>query len=510
MTSQQLLGAGLMYRLELLKQLSFGSQVAEDEVASLQDYFVQTDQWNRISRGDVDIIRGDKGAGKSAIYLLLTKNKDAFFDRNILLVSGENPRGATVFKDLIADPPASEREFIILWKLYTLVLICHQSRDFGINSPPINGVYGALEEAGLLERQLNLAGLLRTAQSIARRLLHPKLEFGMEFDPNSGAPSGVIGRISLAEPNTELGRSGVTSLDGMFDKANQSLASSGFSIWVLLDRLDVAFAESHQMEANAIRALLRVYRDITAYDHISFKIFLREDIWSRVTSGGFREASHIIRFEVMSWTDPMLMNLAMRRILNNQPLCSELKIEKDEILGDFTKQEKVFNRIFPPQVEQGPQKATTFNWMIGRCADGTGTTAPREFIHLLNSIKDQEIRRLERGGLPPAGEQLFDRSVFKLALPIVSRTRLESYLYAEYNTEKQFIEKLAGQKTEHTPETLSMIWGLDRDAALSKANELVALGLFEARGTRTEPTFWVPFLYRDALNLVQGKADIDG
>ena len=37
-----------------------------------------------------------------------------------LILGPGRPRGATVFKDLVADPPASEQEFIVLWKLYIL------------------------------------------------------------------------------------------------------------------------------------------------------------------------------------------------------------------------------------------------------------------------------------------------------------------------------------------------------------------------------------------------------
>ena len=129
-----------MDRLQLLKELTFGSQVAEDEVARLQEYFVQTEQWSRIERGDVDIVRGEKGAGKSALYLLLDKRKDALFDRGVMIVSGENPRGATVFKDLIADPPATEREFVVLWKLYILSLIAHEMRSYGITTPEAKSV----------------------------------------------------------------------------------------------------------------------------------------------------------------------------------------------------------------------------------------------------------------------------------------------------------------------------------------------------------------------------------
>lgn len=500
-----------MDQLQLLKQLSFGSQVAEEEVQFLEGYFVQTDQWNKIFSGKIDLIRGEKGAGKSAIYLLLGKNSNALLERNIFLVNAENPRGATVFKDLISDPPTSESEFVVLWKVYLLSIICHELRDIGIDGGDINSVFGALEEAGLLDTRLNLAGLLRLAQNFARRLLRQsKLEAGVELDPVSGAPSGIIGRISLAEPTGDLISRGISSLDGMFEKVNASLkASGGYSVWILLDRLDVAFAESHALEANAIKALMKVYSDLRSLEQISFKIFLREDIWKRVTLGGLREASHATRYEVMSWTPETLLNLAIRRILSNQVLIDYLGVNKEEILRNNQKQVELFYRLFPKQVDQGEQKATTFNWMIGRCADATGQTAPRELIQLLNCVRDQEVSRLERGGVPAPGQQLFDRSVFKAALPTVSETRLNTYLYAEYPAEREYIEKLDREKTEQTPESLMTIWNVDREFAIQKAQTLVSLGFFESRGTKTEPTFWVPFLYRDALHLVQGKAVIE-
>ena len=137
------------------------------------------------------------------------------------------------------------------------------------------------------------------------------------------------------------------------------------------------------------------------------------------------------------------------------------------------------------------------------------TKAPRELIHLLNCIKDEEIRRLERGGSAAPSEQLFDRSVFKVALPTVSDARLHTYLYAEYPQERRYLEKLDGQKAEQTPESLASLWSGTRDDAIAQATKLAALGYFEQRGTKAEPTFWVPFLYRDALNSVQGRAGSD-
>ena len=98
-----------MNRLDLLKKLNFGVQVAEEEANELASYFVQTNQWAKMEAGEIDIVRGEEGAGKSAIYALLMQKTDEFFDRGILLVAAENPRGATVFKDLATDPRQGSR-----------------------------------------------------------------------------------------------------------------------------------------------------------------------------------------------------------------------------------------------------------------------------------------------------------------------------------------------------------------------------------------------------------------
>jgi hypothetical protein len=151
-----------MVSLALLKQLSFGAQVAEDETNELASYFVETDQWQRIRAGDVDIVRGEKGAGKSAIYSLLVARTDEFFDDNVLLVSGEKPRGATVFKNLISDPPTSEVAFVSLWKLYIVNLIALKVREFSLSGNKAKKLVGILEKQGLLEETFDLTKLLET------------------------------------------------------------------------------------------------------------------------------------------------------------------------------------------------------------------------------------------------------------------------------------------------------------------------------------------------------------
>ncbi|MFY9658511.1 MAG: hypothetical protein WAK01_18340, partial [Methylocystis sp.] len=187
----------------------------------------------------------------------------------------------------------------------------------------------------------------------------------------------------------------------------------------------------------------------------------------------------------------------------------EFDLDRDAILRDFDAQIKLFNRLFPPQVDQGKKKPTTFKWMVTRCADAKDITAPRELIHLLNELRIEEIKRLENNQHAPGGDVLFDRSVFKLALSSVSEVRLVQTIYAEYPAQKIFIEKLRDQKTEQTEESLVTLWEIEPEAAISQAEMLVELGFFQRRDRLGQRTYWVPYLYRDSLQMVQGKAEED-
>jgi hypothetical protein len=333
-----------MQRLDLLRKLSFGARVAEDETVELAKYFVETDQWNRIFRGETDIIRGDKGAGKSAIYSLLVAKTNDLFDKKILLITAERPRGATVFRDLVTDPPTGENEFVNLWKLYIVTLVAQKIKDFGIGTsgPDAKRLIALLKEQGLLEEEFDLAQAFKQVRNYVKRWFIPKsMEGSVAIDPATGLPT-FSGKITPSEPTADQRSKGHVSVDTLVDLANRALTASDYRVWILFDRLDVAFVDTHDLEKNALRALFRVYRDFGSYDRITLKIFLRSDIWQRIVEGGFREASHIVKVAILDWDPPSLLNLIVRRLLSNSLFVKEYQIDQTEVLKDFGKQQSIF------------------------------------------------------------------------------------------------------------------------------------------------------------------------
>ena len=359
----------------------------------------------------------------------------------------------------------------------------------------------------MIEQDFDLSRIFVRVRAYTSRLFNPKLiEGSVSIDPNTGAPV-FTGKITPGEPSPEERKSGSISVDELASIADKALTANGYTVWVLLDRLDVAFTENHDLEKNALRALFRVYRDFGGFNAIKLKVFLRTDIWNRIVEGGFREASHITKVVLLEWTSGAMLNLIIKRLLNNSALVEKIKIDTPAVLKSVDNQRATFYRFFLEQVEQGSKRRNTFDWIMSRCADATDRTAPREVIHLLNSVREEEIARLELGGAPNEDEILFDRSVFKPALAKVSEARLVQTVYAEYPDLRPHIAALEGEKTEQIVDSLSSIWRVPPTVAGEIAHMLGEIGFFQVRGSREKPTFWVPFLYRDALNMSQGLAD---
>ena len=212
------------------------------------------------------------------------------------------------------------------------------------------------------------------------------------------------------------------------------------------------------------------------------------------------------RHITITWDRPSLLNLVVRRLLRNVTLRDLYGVQEDEVLHDARKQEDLFYRVFPAQADAGKKKRGTIEWMLTRTCDASKHTAPRELIHLLSCAREAQLRRLEIGHDEPGGEQLFDRMALKEALPAVSKVRLEQTLYAEAPGLRPWLQKLQRKKTQQTLATLAAVWQCDEDGARSLANQLAEVGFFERQGPMENPVFWVPFLYRGALNMVQGSA----
>ena len=355
-----------MTKLEILRDIDFGQSVAEQEAEKLNLYFVETNQWKQVFTDEVDIVYGPKGAGKSAIYSLINRYEPDFFQKNIVLRFAENPRGATAFSDLQVDPPSSERSFVNLWKLYFLVLIGEHFQIYGTQTEYGDDVLKALVDSQLLQEERPLKATLGKVKNYISKYFNPQsFEPNTTFNEQTGVVSGIGLKIVFNEPDDNLLKVGVKSVDTLLYKSNRELEISQFQIWFLLDRLDVAFTESPELEERALRALFKAYLDLHGYNQFKLKIFLRSDIWRRITKEGFREATHITKHTTIQWDRTSLLNLVIRRFLTSKKNVEKYSSKEKDVLSDFKLQEELFYKIFPKQVDSG-RNPDTFDWILGR------------------------------------------------------------------------------------------------------------------------------------------------
>jgi hypothetical protein len=499
-----------MNKKDLIQQITFGESIAELEYQKLKDYFLKTEIWKLIRNGSNDIIYGAKGAGKSALYTSIRNDNDTLFDEGILVSLAENPTGSTAFSNLKNDPPTTEVQFVRLWKLYFLVITVSVFDEYDINDQYAKEIRKILLDCNLIPAQTKLSSILKTCSDFLKSFLNGKeISTTVEFDPNTGLYSGQKFSISFGETSKNDFENGLKPIEYVYDLLEKSLLKSKIKLWIIIDRLDVAFTESEDLETNALRALFKVYLDLARYQQIKLKIFLRDDIWQRITNEGFREASHITKFQNLHWTKESLLNLLIRRILDNQVLVEYLKINKESILSDIDKQTELFYQLFPQQIDLGAKKSNTLDWILSRTKDGKGINAPRELIQLFNHARVIELKRLENGINELTEDLIISRQSFKDAINEVSKQRMEHTIYAEFADLKIYIELLRGDKAEHTIQTLSSKWSLSREETITISKKLEKIGFFEQRGENLNPKYKIPFMYRPYLEITQGVANVE-
>jgi hypothetical protein len=326
----------------------------------------------------------------------------------------------------------------------------------------------------------------------------------VNFDPATGVFTGITAAITFESVTTTASSPDSVEVDDIFEMADQAVLGEEEKLWIIVDRLDVAFADNHDLERNALRALFKVYRGLQRFDNISLKIFLRTDIWYSITKAGFREASHITRDTTLKWTPSALLQLIIRRLLQNDELVELFGItDLSELLSDAEAQRKIFDSVFPPRITSGNSRVPTLEWCLKQVSDGSGFSAPRELIHLLGEALEIQISRLEAGERDSTDGTLVDQTCLWQALDQVSKDRLAKTLYAEYPEERPFVESLEGGKAQQDIASLCSRWNETHEKAYEIAARLVDIGFFDHTYPNASEFFIAP-VYHPALRISSG------
>jgi hypothetical protein len=297
----------------LLASLDMGSSTAENEFVSLGEYYVQTDQFRRALRGEVRIVVGRKGAGKTAVFAQVRDHVRP--DRNQIVLDLK-PEGYQLrkFKEQVLDLlEAGTREHTItaFWEYLLLLEVAYKILEK-------DRAYHARDQA-IYEPYQTLARIYKEdgysqEGDFSERMLRLTEEIAAAFQANHPDAHGLSLNRQLV---TEfLYVHDIRELRGQIERYLRFKKG----LWILFDNLDKGWSAHGLAPADLL--IIRCLLDATRKIEQSLRpkgvecytiVFLRNDIYSLLVEAT-PDRGKEIRVS-LDWGEPDLLRDMLRRRL---------------------------------------------------------------------------------------------------------------------------------------------------------------------------------------------------
>lgn len=352
-----------------IAQLKLGTSSAENEMLEIGEYFLETDEYQRTLRGEIQIVTGRKGSGKTAIFAQL-RNK-LRRDKQIIVLDLK-PEGFQLlkFKELVLDllrEGTKEHTITAFWEYLLLLEICHKilekDRELHLRDHQLYEPYQVIsqtyrEDAFIAEGDF-AERMLKLTQRIAD-------DFRYAF--RSGEEKR---RLSSAEITELIYKHDVAKLR----KELTAYLTNKKGVWVLFDNLDKgwpAYGVSHD-DLITVRCLLdairKLERDLQKRE-ISCRgvIFIRNDVYEILIEAtpDRGKTSQV----AIDWADPELLRELLRRRF---------------VSGDIPLQ-STFDQIWRQFCVSHIEGEESSQYIIDRCL-----MRPRSLIDLLHYCRSHAV-----------------------------------------------------------------------------------------------------------------------
>ena len=490
-----------MKKISILEHINLGNAIAEYDT-NIGHYYIDTAYVYDLVNDRYDIIKGVKGSGKTAMLVALCENQSIYHQLdNKVLIKAIQINGDPDFKrafDTVSIDNTDYQKLIDAWKIYIINLVWREVKERIYNKDK-------------LEKYLYNENIIAEKGGILNSLLHSIKRVKLKVNNTINSDGSAVQSLELSHSDTAItNKSGkidsLIDFNFIFDELNSLLSNNDICLWIMLDRLDDAFPDNSERDNLILKSLFYAYKDICFYEGFKIKIFIREDIFDNITKeNGFRSLTHVDAKTMNSikWERDTIEQLLIERLLFNDDFVEYIKsfgLETDYTKISPDERLKIIYKFVKPQIDIGPNKPDAKGWIINHVKDGLGIYTPRDIINLfdiarniqLNYIKEKNISDIEE-------EYLISPSAIREAYKKVSKDKLVAQLYAEYPKYRSWIESFRNGKAEHTENSLKSVLGKQWKSRIEK---LKAIGFIEEK----KNTWKIPFIYREALNISQGKA----
>ena len=443
-------------RWEIIENLTFPPLNAANPSQELENLFQRTANFDKFLDETTCLIRGRKGTGKTALYLLLLKHEETAKRlahgrlAKTILNSGHGSFIASrptrndfefISKNLIENGGSWED----FWRAYLLLnLYRHKNAK---------------------SKHLMLSGRGTPNKFLPVHFILKQLPQGNWQSEHTKALVQLI-----ATPDLRLV---VSDALNFFDEQNKK---NDCTLCSLYDDLDEDFPEAIRQQALTGLFQLIQFCDARSLKTIRFKVFLREDIWEWLN---FDNKSHFNgRDLLLEWTRMDFLRLALRQAIQS-PKFKDLVDRTSPVTSIDQASEEDLSRaldlLWGSRRRKGQKAKYVSRWVYERLTDSSGSTFPRSLSALLDGAKNHELTYKGQTSIQPPTDRLLRGRSLEIGLEIASKERCDA-IKQEYPNLSDFFNALEGVNALITKDELEGVWQeTDSIRNIASFNEFVDL-----------------------------------
>lgn len=312
----------------ILQNMSIGDPTAENEMTTLSYYFLKTSQYDRALRGDVNLVVGRKGSGKTALFIQV-RDKIRADKRNVVV--DLKPEGYQLLKlkdDILSFLTEGARQHLItaFWEYLILLEVTYKllEKDRGTYkfNHEINELYLELEAAYRVDN-------FSAEGDFSERLLTLSQRIGDQYSARYGREDGQ--KLTSQQVTELLYTHDLRTLRARVSRYLEKKES----VWILFDNLDKGWSTQgvDAIDAIALRCLIdagrKVEREMQRGGH-RFRciVFVRNDVYERLMANSADYGKEMRA--TLDWTDPDLLRemLRLRLVSGLEAKAAEVPFEQ--------------------------------------------------------------------------------------------------------------------------------------------------------------------------------------
>ncbi len=294
----------------LLQSLYIGDPTAENEMATLSEYYLQTDEYQRALQGSVNLAVGRKGSGKTALFIQL-RDKLRRDKRNV--VADLRPEGYQLIKlkeDILAYLSEGSRQHLItaFWEYLILLEVAYKLLEKDQNTykhnHEIRELYRELQATYKVDNFL-------VEGDFSERLMVLSQRISDEYRTKYG--TGTEQKLTTKHVTELLYRHDLAKLRDLISDYLERKAA----VWILFDNLDKGWSTQgvDEIDATVLRCLIdagrKIERQMRKTDRsLHCIVFVRNDVYEHIMRHSADYGKEMRA--VLDWTEPDLLREMLR------------------------------------------------------------------------------------------------------------------------------------------------------------------------------------------------------